>query len=365
MSFDTRARIARPLLRTNGGFLMADIVMADDGVRFEPESATTGPLGGAESAFIALAEALAARGHQVRVANRCAGARTVNGVAWTPIEQGVPERADLYIANRGDKLVPLAPAARRAAFWVHNPARYLMKWRYLSKLWGRRPVIVFLGSHHASTYPRWAPDGGRAVIPYGVAAPFLTADRGARIPGPRAIFTSNPLRSLDWLIDVWAGRIRPHASAAELHVYAGPATYGAVGAAKSTPMESVLARARATAGVVVHPPVAKAALVEALGTARVQLYRGDEGETFCSAVAEAQAAGVPGVVCDIACMRERVTDGSTGFVVADGDAASFTDRALTLLTDDGLWRRQSQAARDAARPFTWDAAAARFEALIQ
>ena len=74
---------------------------------------------------------------------------------------------------------------------------------------------------------------------------------------------------------------------------------------------------------------------------------------------------VPGVVCDIACMRERVADGSTGFVVADGDAASFADRALKLLTDDDLWRCQSQAARDAARPYTWDAAAARFEALIQ
>src|SRR5258706_369754 len=83
--------------------------------------------------------------------------------------------------------------------------------------------------------------------------------------------------------------------------------------------------------VIMHPPVAKAALVEALKTARVQLYRGDEGETFCSAVAEAQAAGVPGVLCDIACMRERVTDGNTGFVVADGDAASFADRALKLL----------------------------------
>jgi len=51
--------------------------------------------------------------------------------------------------------------------------------------------------------------------------------------------------------------------------------------------------------------------------------------------------------------------------VADGDAASFADRALTLLTDDELWRRQSQAARDATRVYTWDAAAARFEALIQ
>jgi len=343
---------------------MADIVMADDGVPFDADSAMKGPLGGAESAFIALAEALAARDHRVHVVNRCAMPRTVRGVAWAPLQHGAPDRADLYIANRGDKLLTLVPRARRVAFWIHNPARYLIKWRYLTKLWRRRPTIVFLGDHHASTYPRWAPDGGRVVIPYGIAAPFLAASRGANPPPPRAIFTSNPLRALGWLLDVWSDRVRPRAATAELHIYSGPATYGAVGGVKAGPMESVLARARMTAGVIVHPPVAKPALVDALAASRVQLYRGDVGETYCSAVAEAQAMGVPGVVCDIACMRERIVHGRTGFVVADGDAAAFADHAVKLLTDDVLWRAQSDAARAAAQASTWDAAAARFEALI-
>jgi glycosyltransferase involved in cell wall biosynthesis len=153
---------------------------------------------------------------------------------------------------------------------------------------------------------------------------------------------------------------------AELHVFSGPATYGAAGDAKAGPMEAVLARAQAAqgSGVVVHAPVPKPALAAALGATRVQLYRGDDGETFCSSVAEAQAVGVPGVVCDIACMSERVADGRTGFVVPEGDAAAFADRAVKLLTDDALWRAHSDAARSAARAQTWDAAAIRFEALL-
>ena len=44
---------------------MALVVMADDGIPFDGAMAETAPLGGAETAFVALAEALAARGHVV------------------------------------------------------------------------------------------------------------------------------------------------------------------------------------------------------------------------------------------------------------------------------------------------------------
>ncbi len=48
---------------------MANIVMADDGIRFDGTTPELGPLGGAETAFIALAEALARRGHRVLARN--------------------------------------------------------------------------------------------------------------------------------------------------------------------------------------------------------------------------------------------------------------------------------------------------------
>src|SRR5471032_403171 len=113
---------------------MADIVMADDGIAFAGMLAESSPMGGAEAAFVGLAEALARRGHKVTVYNNCTAPLVHNGVAWRPLADGTPAAADLYIANRGDKLLRRVTSARRTIFWIHNPAGYLLKWRYLAKL---------------------------------------------------------------------------------------------------------------------------------------------------------------------------------------------------------------------------------------
>ena len=339
---------------------MARIVMTDDGIGFDGRTLDERPLGGAETSFIEMANALAARGHEVVACNKCEATLDYRGVRWRPIADGVPEAADLYIANRGDKLLRLVPKARRTIFWIHNPAGYLLKWRYQWKLARRRPVIVFSGASHASTYPGWAFAGGREIVPYGVTEIFRhAAERAA--PPPRAVFTSNPMRSLDWLLDVWERAIRPALPAAELHVFAGIATYGAAGQAKASRMAPVLERAASLRdrGVVLRGPVPKGQLVEELAIARALLYRGDIGETFCSAVAEAQAMGLPTVVEDIACMSERLLDGETGFVVRGPEA--FAQAAIRLLGDDDLWRRQHQACLARQRNWGWDQAAAQFE----
>ncbi|MCA1907084.1 MAG: glycosyltransferase, partial [Magnetospirillum sp.] len=112
-------------------------------------------------------------------------------------------------------------------------------------------------------------------------------------------------------------------------------------------------------GVILRGPVPKAQLVEELAAARALLYRGDVGETFCSAVAEAQAMGVPAVLQDIACMKERVIPGETGWVVAD--QAEFADRAITLLSDDATWRQLHHNCLVRQRAWGWDQAVLEFE----
>ena len=339
---------------------MAHIVMTDDGITFDGHSLEKGPLGGAETSFIEMANQLAARGHRVQVFNQCPSPQTYRGVEWRPLASGVPHQADVYIANRSHKLLRLVPQAKSRIFWIHNPAGYLLKWRYQWKLAATRPTIVFSGASHAGTYPQWAFAGGREIVPYGVTDSFCRASfRDA--PSPRAVFTSNPLRSLDWVLDVWEHTIHPQLPQAQLHIFAGSATYGAVGQSKADKMGPILARAASLeqAGVTLRGPVPKAQLVQELAQARVLLYRGDIGETFCSAVAEAQAMGVPTVVQDIACMSERVRDGQTGFVVADQTA--FGVAALRLLTDNALWSNQHQAALELQRGWGWDQAAAEFE----
>jgi len=226
-----------------------------------------------------------------------------------------------------------------------------------------RPTIVVTGRYHESTVPDWVPRGGLELIPYGVLDRF----RGAaerQPPPPRAVFTSNPLRGLDWLLDLWTARIAPQVPGAELHVYAGPAVYGGVAAGAAPQMAIVLARADALHGIGVrrHPPVGRDRLAEILTEARVMLYRGDPGETFCLALAEAQAMGVPAVVQPIGSVAERVVDGRTGRVaVSDGE---FVEAAIAVLRDDGLWRRWHRGALATQRGLGWREIAARYEALL-
>jgi hypothetical protein len=329
---------------------VARIVIADDGIEFDGRHAAEAAVGGAEGAVAGLAEAFAARGHDVSVHNRCAARLDFRGVAWRPLQEGLPGAADLYIANRAWTLIELLPEAKRRAFWLHNPASYVLKWRYLRRLWRRRPVLVFAGPTHAAGYPAWAP-GERREIPLGIADVFRHRVAAGTAPKPRALFTSNPLRSLDWVLDVWAGRIRPRVAGAELHVFAGTAHYGA---AKGPAMQPILdkAAALAPAGVVLRRPVRHAELAAALEEARLLLYRGDPGETFCLAAAEAQAIGVPLVTEGLGSLRERLRDGETGFV-AIGQAA-FAEAAIRLLQDDELWRRQHRAALTTQRGLSWD-----------
>ena len=92
------------------------------------------------------------------------------------------------------------------------------------------------------------------------------------------------------------------------------------------------------------------------------LYRGDINETFCLAVGEAQAMGVPAVVENLGSVNERVIDGETGFIAAD--AASFADAARRLLTDDALWLSQHRTALEKQRRWRWPQASEAFERLI-
>ena len=343
---------------------MARILIADDGIVFDGQSLEAGPLGGVESSIVNLMQELAKRGHDVHVRNNCAQALDHKDVSWRPIGEAWPDNVDLYIANRGDKVIQRMPDAGRTVFWIHNPAGYLMKWRYLSKLWWTKPTIIFIGRVHETTYPAWAPSGERIVIPYGLSEDFCAAAPSDAMPAPRAVFTSNPLRSLDWLLDRWAQDIQPNVPEAELHLFTGAATYGSAGDAKADQMAAVLAQADALMhqGVVVRGPVPKSQLIDEFREARCMLYRGDINETFCLAVGEAQAMGVPAVVQKYGSVVERVVDGETGYV-ADDDRA-FAEAAIKLLSDEELWRRQHRTALDKQRSWRWPDAAAAFENLI-
>jgi glycosyltransferase involved in cell wall biosynthesis len=165
------------------------------------------------------------------------------------------------------------------------------------------------------------------------------------------------------LLGLWETSIQPHIPEAELHIFSGPATYGDIGQVKVAQMEKIFDQARGlkNMGVVLRGPVPKKQLIKELQEARVMLYRGDENETFCLAIGEAQALGVPSVVQPIGSVVERVIDGETGFVTKTDNA--FADAAVKLLRDDELWQRQHTNALKTQRYWGWPDAAQAFEEL--
>ena len=126
-----------------------------------------------------------------------------------------------------------------------------------------------------------------------------------------------------------------------------------------------LARAHGVAGRVVFTgPVAGADKLALLKRAQL-LVLPSYSENFGNVVLEAMAAGRPVVVTPEVGVADLVRDADVG-LVADGDAVSL-GRAMSRLADDpGMG--QALGARGqtvAAEQFTWDAVAARMEALYE
>ncbi len=334
---------------------MARIVLADDGIAFDGRSRTG--LGGAETAFLRLAESLAARGHDVAAFSNTTETGMVNGVKWAPVLGSMPDDADLYIANRGDRVLDRVPGAKRIAFWLHNDAAYLKKFRYLRRLWRRKPALVFVSESHRRLAPSWLPDGGRIVIPLGLEDAYRHEATRA-VPPPVALYAANPLRGLSELAAMWP---KIGAAGAQLIAHSGADLYAAKPRTREA-MEQALASVAGVAGIELQPIVQRDALIDVLRRARVFLYPGDPTETFCLSVAEAQALGVPSVVYARGALPERVIAGKTGFVAKS--EAEFVDAARRLLSDDALWLAQHRACLATQNKRGWADMAADFERLL-
>ena len=343
---------------------MLNIILSDDGTPFDGSSPHTGSLGGAETAFVNLAEALARSGNLVKVFNNCKVEKKINGVYWKNLSQLKYEKCDLYISNRSTILLSKVRYAKKRVLWLHNPADYLLKFRNLRRLWWWKPTIIFSSNFHDRSYPSWAPKGGREIIPYGISKEFLNCPPLITAPKPQAIFTSNPQRSLDWLLDIWKEKIFTKVPSAQLHLYSSPKTYGVFGKKKNEIMSKVLKKAKKFKkyGVVINDVLPKKQLAKKIRKSRLLLYRGDTGETFCLALGESQAMGVPAVIQDIGCVAERIIPKKTGFIENIDD--DFAQRAVAILTNDNLWRSLHKNALKTRANWTWDNAAQSFLKLI-
>ncbi len=338
-----------------------DVVLLDDSFAFDGYTPRNDPLGGPEKGLVYLAEALARRGHAVTVYNRCEQAVTCADVAWRPIDDGLPETADLLIALRHAELLD-AVAARHRMLWLVTPASILKRADAAAAM-ERHPAtpLLFMGPTHRATWD--GPDERAKIVLPGVAPAYLKSEAPAGYWPSRAIVTTHPRMDLDWLIDRWTEKIEPLIKGSELHIYSGSLYAGSQDRTMDPSLRPLLDQAQAAAGqgVKVMRPLADHDMAEVYRRARVHLYPGAEREVYASTLAESQATGLPAVARRLGAAQERITDGRSGFLTPDDDA--FVNCAVLCLKEDIVYRGRSKDAFQMQRGRTWDDAAAEIEAM--
>ncbi|WP_284694155.1 glycosyltransferase [Rhodoplanes serenus] len=344
---------------------MADIVIADTTRRYDGRHLETHPLGGTESSVIRLARELVRRRHAVTVYSNCDAPVEDHGVQWRPIAGARPETCDLYVACQHPRLLRFVRRPRRRAIWVLWQPNHLKHYKQIGRVWWYRPVPVLQSLHQVHIYSPFLPRRDpHILIPLGLPEDVRGQAPLAAPPPRRAIFASNPQRNLKRLVEIWAEKVLPRVPDAVLDVYGvhempADADFWAAWGGSLLPAGQP---DHVRASVRMHPTATRTGLIEAMRGSRVMLYLGHKVEAFCLAVAEAQALGVPAVVAPVAAVPERVLDGITGFHEADPDR--FAERAVALLTDDALWRRQHEAALRHQQGISWSEYAGRFEAAL-
>ena len=321
-------------------------------------------IAGTQTAFIELSRAFEQSGAIVNVYTETLLALHGTRRTWNQLSQvDGTVSYDLMIVNVSPYLFESFKhiTAKRKILWIHNEAKYLLYWNRLKYLITYRPVVVFSGKYHKSTLPFFIPTGGRKVISYGISESVLNVTDYNQVKRNKKVyFTSNPLRSLRWLVDLWVAEIHPKCPEAELNIFAGWKTYGAWGNSVKTRMQTEVEYASqfSEQKIIIRDVIPKHELFQEMRNGRAMFYRGDRAETFCLAVAEAQALGLPAVVCDLGSMKERVEHGVTGFV-ANTDA-EFVEYAMRILTDDQLCDKLGENAIQFSKKTTWISASNQF-----
>lgn len=341
------------------------LTFVDDSISFDGFSATSRPLDGPEKALVYLPAALAARGHEVQVFNRCETPRDCFGARWEMLDGVRPSETDALIALRRPALLDFVPSAGKRILWVAGDPSALASGGAARNIERHRPLMVFAGEAGRSRWPNAERISTRIVEP-GIAAAFLEDEPMAPVDPPRAVATAHPLSGLEWLLRRWIERIRPAAPTAELHIYSAILDRGRLGAEipPSVRPTLLLAQAGALHGVVIHRPLADPGMAEVYRAARVHLHPGADSETYAGTLAESQAVGLPGVARTAGqAVWARIIDGQTGALCADD--SRFAAVAIELLSDRGAFERMSAAARRLQSGRSWHVAAAEWEELLQ
>ncbi len=342
-------------------------------------------LGGSESACVMLAEALAARGHDVHIfATQLEKELTHKAVTW--------HDADAL----GDVLKLVTPdvfCSLRMPLVFHDyavPAALNLLWNQDLLIDAESQVVPYLSTIDRLVYvsafhrDQWAEKnallgGEKAWLTRNCFDPASLPDlRQWTKARHRFIYVSRPERALEPLLKLWP-RIRERYPDAELGVCRYQSMYDGEGsnvARMCQRADEAVARVHAKVGGITNlGQLTKPQLYREIARARLMLYPGvaDFAETSCIAAIEAQACGTPLVASWKGALPETLHP-DAGVLVGgpDSDALSaeyqdeFFDAVTWLVDDDTHYEAMREAGRAHVLPgYTAAAVAEQWERDIE
>ncbi len=309
------------------------------------------PLGGGQSALCYLAEALAARGHEVTLLTNTDQPGLHHGVACRSIASTSPEAAHNLAA---DVCVVLNAAL--------SPAN-------LRDLFGGHPLLVFWTGHATDEpavrsfqdpaacrgydYFVFKSDWQRsqflarfpippevAVILHNAVAPAFeglfppgTAIRATKARPPVLAYTSTPFRGLSLLLDMFP-QIREAVPGTRLRVWSSMQVYQVPIEADRQHFGALYRACQQMEGVEYFGSIAQDRLALELRSVTALAYPNTFAETSCIAVMEAMAVGCGILTSQQGALPETTAGFGTLISLADGPAAykeRFRDAAIALL----------------------------------
>ncbi|MCM3885119.1 glycosyltransferase family 4 protein, partial [Frankia sp. R82] len=231
----------------------------------------------------------------------------------------------------------------------------------------RRPSVVVSPSTRDEARTILGLPGPRYLVPNGVTAASLptSADVGGPAPAPTVVCVGRlvPHKRLHLLLDELPALAAAHPGLVVHVVGDGPdrdrLVAHAVALGLTAPAGGGAPSAGASSGEVVrwHGQVAAEVRDRLLSSAWLTVNP-SHGEGWGLSVLEAAALGVPAVAFRVAGLRDAVRDGTTGWLVRDGEPLGpAIDAGLRLLADPAAAADLRAAARAWAAGFTWDASA--------
>ena len=347
-----------------------------EGMPFQGDTLASGKsLGGSETAGLCVARCFAKKGHDVHMFSRCEQEGVYDGVKYHNIERfvewatNVPH--DVTVIQRVPHPLGMTVLSPVHFFWMHDLALVRNAGFMRGALWNVDRMFV-LSEFHKKQYMEvyGIPEDALFVTRNGIDLDMIESVPDQKRDMKAVIYTARPERGLDILLEHTYPRLLQKDPEIRLYV-AGYDNYTEHLKPLYEKCEYLM---RQHAGRARHlGALSKQQLYQLYKTVGAYIYPTDFEEISCITVMELMACGTPIIASKHAALPETLHPDAGALIdydeaksARDNDyQEAFVNATMSLLNNNGNWRRASEAGKKAAKSLHWDGVADQWEKLAQ